>query len=310
MNPIDMEKIPVPDIIEPLDFEKTFQQYKDSLISLDPTLAPTLELESEPLVKLLQTAAYRKLINTAEINDATRANMLASAKGNDLAAIAARFNIERLVVQAEDLSTVPPTLEVLESDNSLLRRTQQAFDGLSTAGSIDGYVFHTLGSDGQVRDASAYSPQPTEMVITVLAHANDGTASASLLSAVRGYFGVSPDGLEQSGYPSKIRPEGDRLTIQSAKIINYQISAQIVMPANVTQAEIMAAAHKEISEYVEAQRSLGAGATLSGIHHALHQSGVSNVIISSPTADIVASIEDSAFCTQISLSLVLESSNE
>lgn len=310
MNPIDMEKVPVPDIIEPLDFEQILQQYKDTLISLDPTLAAVLELESEPLVKLLQTAAYRKLINIAEINDATRANMLASAKRNDLAAIAARFNIERLVVQAEDLSAVPPTPEVLESDESLLRRTQQAFDGLSTAGSIDGYVFHTLGSSGQVRDASAYSPQPTEMVITVLAHAGDGTASASLLSAVREHFGISPDGLEQSGYPSKIRPEGDRLTIQSAQIINYEVTAQIVMPAHTTQTEIMAAAQSEIEVYTEAQRALGAGVTLSGIHHALHQTGVSNVIISSPAADIAASIEDSAYCTQINLSLVLESSNE
>ncbi|MFM9735606.1 hypothetical protein, partial [Streptomyces niveiscabiei] len=56
----------------------------------------------------MQTFAYRELVLEAKINDATRANMLASSKGNDLDGIGARYNVERLVVQEGDELARPP----------------------------------------------------------------------------------------------------------------------------------------------------------------------------------------------------------
>lgn len=300
---IDMSKVPVPDIIEALDFEQKYDELKALLISLDPAYAKVLTLESEPMVKLLQVAAYRELHLIGRINDATRANILASATGNDLVAQASRYDIEPLVVQPADPSTVPPTPLIMEDDESLRRRVQMAFDGLNTAGSIDSYIYHALGADGKVRDADAFSPAPTEITLTILSRDGDGSASQELIETVRGVFGLSADGLTQSKEPSKVRPQGDRVTVQSAQIINYQVRAQLIILPGPAQSSVFQDAQAALDRYTDEQHSLGFGVTISGIHRALHQPGVQNVIIESPTADISAQRTEAAYCTGTDLSI-------
>lgn len=298
---IDMSKVPVPDIIETPDFEQKYSEIKALFLSLDPAYAQIMQLESEPIVKLLQLAAYREMHLIGKVNDATRANILASSEGNDLDGLASRYNVERLTVQPADPSTTPPTPLIMESNEALRRRTQMAFDGLNTAGSIDSYIYHALGSDGKVRDADAFSPTPTEITLTILSHNGDGSASQELIESVRSHFGLSDDGLTQSKEPSKVRPQGDRVTVQSAQIISYEILAQLILLPGPTQGTVLAASQAAINAYTEQQHRLGAGVTLSGIHRALHQSGVENVIISSPAADIHAERTQAAYCVGITL---------
>ncbi|MDO5641497.1 MAG: hypothetical protein Q4G26_03800 [Paracoccus sp. (in: a-proteobacteria)] len=47
-----------------------------------PQLGPVLDLESEPLTKLLEVSAYREMVIHARINDAARAVMLLSMLGS------------------------------------------------------------------------------------------------------------------------------------------------------------------------------------------------------------------------------------
>ena len=66
-------------------FEAILAERKAYFIGLYPAdqqaaIAATLELESEPVTKLLQENAYRELILRSRINDAAVANMLAWAK--------------------------------------------------------------------------------------------------------------------------------------------------------------------------------------------------------------------------------------
>uniref|UniRef100_UPI0034E93DFE baseplate J/gp47 family protein n=1 Tax=Enterococcus faecium TaxID=1352 RepID=UPI0034E93DFE len=117
----------------------------------------------------------------AKINDATRANMLASSKGNDRDGIGARYNVERLVVQEGDELARPPIPRIMEDDDSYRRRIQMALDGLNTAGSDDAYVFHALSASGKVLDADATSPSPCNMVVTVLSRDGNGTPDNDLL---------------------------------------------------------------------------------------------------------------------------------
>lgn len=307
---IDMSKVPVPDIIEVLDYEQKLEELKTLLVSLKPEYASFLKLESEPMLKLLQIAAYRELHLIGCINDATRANILATATGNDLVALASRYNIEPLVVQNADPATVPPTPLIMESDKALRRRVQMAFDGLNTAGSIDSYIYHALGADGQVRDADAYSPAPTEISLTILSYAGDGTASQELIEIVRTHFGLTKDGLSQSGTPSKIRPQGDRVTVRAAQIINYTINAQILVLPGPAQSGVLSLARAALDIYIDGQCALGAGITVSGIHRALHQPGVKNVLIESPSADISVNRDAAAYCTQITLGIDVEDLDE
>lgn len=307
---IDMSKVPVPDIIEAPDFEQKLDELKALLLSLDPAYAQIMQLESEPIVKLLQIAAYRELHLIGRINDATRANILASATGNDLVAQASRYNIEPLIVQQPDPDTDPPTPLIMESDAALRRRVQMAFDGLNTAGSIDSYIYHALGSDGLVRDADAFSPQPAEITLTILSYAGSGAASQSLIESVRKYFGLTPDGLSQSAKPSKVRPQGDRLTVQSAQIISYEIKAKIIVLSGPTQGAVLSSSRKAADDYAGQQHRLGSGVTISGIHRALHQPGVKNVVIQSPAADIPVDRTQAAYCTRVVLELIAENEDE
>lgn len=72
---IDLSQLPEPEVIENLDFETIYQQL---LGDFREAMAGewTAEVESDPVLKLLQLAAYRELLLRARINDAARAVML------------------------------------------------------------------------------------------------------------------------------------------------------------------------------------------------------------------------------------------
>lgn len=103
---IDLSQLPAPQIVEQIDFELILAERKAYMISLwpieeQPQIAARLELESEPLTKLLQENAYRETIWRQRVNEAAIANLLALAKGPDLDQLAGNFNVKRLVVQEE-----------------------------------------------------------------------------------------------------------------------------------------------------------------------------------------------------------------
>ncbi|VEA33816.1 baseplate assembly protein [Salmonella enterica subsp. enterica] len=60
----------------------------------------------------------------------------------------------------------------------------QPLRGLSVAGPTAAYEFHARSADGRVADASATSPAPAEVVLTVLSREGDGTAEKDLLDVV------------------------------------------------------------------------------------------------------------------------------
>ena len=300
---IDLSKVPVPEIIEELNFEQLYDKNKQLLISIEPSYAEALQFDSDPQAKQLQILTYREMHLIAKVNQATRANILASAFGKDLEAFASNYNIELLVITPENPATNPPTPAVLESDDALKRRVQLAFDGLNTAGSVDGYIFHTLGADGRVLDADAYSPAPCEMVVVVLAHTQTGLPTNDLLIKIRNHFGLTDDGTAQLKTPSKIRPQGDRVTVQSAEIINYAVQAELnIMPGPDKQV-VLAAANHALAQYQLEQRKLGASITLSGIYKALHQSGVNDVNIIQPANNVTIEAYQAAYCTSINISV-------
>ena len=58
-SPIDLSQLPVPEVVETIDFETLYAERKARLIALFPEnqradIAATLELESEPMAVLLQ----------------------------------------------------------------------------------------------------------------------------------------------------------------------------------------------------------------------------------------------------------------
>lgn len=294
-TPIDFSLLPAPTVVEQIDFEVILQERKAHMISLWPAdqqaeIAGRLELESEPLTKLLQENAYRETIWRQRCNEAALGTMLATAKGTDLDQIAANYNLKRLVIRAAVPKAIPPIAEELESDDSLRERAQMAFEGLSTAGPRNAYIFHARNASGQVADASAESPAPAEAVVTVQAFAGDGTASQVLLNTVFTYLNDEDR-----------RPVADRLTVQGAQILRYRITAKLFLSTPGPESEpILAAARQRLAAYVHQRRRLGLQVSQSAVHAALHVEGVRKVELLN-WYDINATPSQSPYCEDIQL---------
>ncbi|HEY3982535.1 baseplate assembly protein [Cedecea sp.] len=295
MPTIDLSQLPAPEIVEALDFETILAERKATLISLYPedqqdAIARTLELESEPIVKLLQENAYREVILRQRVNEAARAVMLAYARGNDLDVMAANNNTFRLVLRPADDTTIPPTPAVMESDSDLRLRAQRAFEGMSVAGPVGAYEYHGLSADGRVADIAVESPSPACVTVTVLSREGNGTAGADLIAAVT-----------RALNDEDVRPVADRVTVQAAEIVPYQIDATLYFFPGPEAAPIKAAAEKQIQRYITAQHRLGRDIRLSAIYGALHVEGVQRVELTSPQADIVLARHQASFCTAYAL---------
>lgn len=296
-TPIDLSQLPAPSVVEPLDFESLLQARKERLVSLWPVaeqaaLRARLALESEPLTKLLEENTYRELLLRQRVNEAALGTMLAKALGSDLEQIAAGVNLARLVVTPANPNAMPPTAAVLETDDALRERVQMAWEGLSVAGPRNAYILHARNASGKVADASAISPSPAVVTVTVQSLEGDGSASAELLATV-----------SQALNDEDVRPVGDRLTVQSAQILSYQVKAVLHLANTGAEGEvILATARQQLAAYVNQRRRLGVRVSRSGIDAALHVAGVAWVELKD-WQDLTPTEAQAAYCTAINVTL-------
>ncbi|KYP88512.1 baseplate assembly protein [Erwinia aphidicola] len=291
MATIDLSQLPAPDVVETLDYETLLAERKATLISLYPAdqqeaVARTLSLESEPIVKLLQENAYREVILRQRINEAAEANMVAWANGADLDQLGANNGVVRLMLTPADDSAIPPVAAVMESDDDFRLRVASAFEGLSVAGPTGAYEFHAKSADGRVSDATAISPSPACVTVTVLSREGDGVAAADLLAVV-----------DAALNDENVRPVADRLTVQSAAIVNYSVDAVLYIYPGPEAEPVRAAAEAKLQAFVSAQRRLGRDIRQSALYAALHVEGVQRVQLNAPAQDVVLDKTQAGYCT-------------
>ncbi len=287
MSAVDLSQLPAPQVLEGLDFESIYgeelQRFRGYMGDKWDAL-----LESDPITKLLELAAYRRMQNRARVNDAAQALMLAYARAADLDQLAANVSLQRLVVQAEDLDAVPPVERVMESDDALRERVQLVYEGLTTAGPRNSYILHARNASGRVADATAESPAPAEVVVTVLDLEGTGAADQDLLETVRLHLN-----------DDDIRPVADRLTVQSAQILTYRVQAVVYMSGTGPENEaILAECRQRLRAWVNPRRRLGLEVARSGVDAQLHIPGVSRVELLGWT-DLRPSKEQAAWCEAI-----------
>ncbi|MBI5917793.1 MAG: baseplate J/gp47 family protein [Nitrosomonadales bacterium] len=279
MAVVDLSLLPPPTVIEPLDFEAILAAIKADLTLRHPDASAVLNIESEPLTKLCEVAAYRELVLRARINDAAKAMMLAYATGVDLDHLVALYGISRFQS---------------ESDNALRSRAQLSLEGLSVAGPKQAYRFHAMSASDQVRDVDVQSPAGGQVRITVLTHPTpaipNGIPGATLLETV--LQAVSAD---------TVRPLCDQVEVVAPVVIHYTVQASLIcLPGPDTQT-VLAAAQAACAKYVSDQFYLGRDIAISGLLAALHQPGVMRVNLTSPAAHITISADQVAYCTSINV---------
>lgn len=297
MATIDLSQLPAPDVVEALDYETLLAERKATLISLYPAeqqdaVARTLALESDPVVKLIQENAYREVILRQRVNEAAKAVMVAYSLADDLDQLGANNGVTRLTLTAADESTMPPTDAVMESDDDYRVRIASAFEGLSVAGPSGAYEYHAKSADGRVADASAISPSPACVTITVLAREGNGQAATDLLAVV-----------DAALNDEDVRPVSDRVTVQSAEIIEYSIDATLYLYPGPEAEPIRAASEAKLAAFITAQARLGRDIRKSALYAALHVEGVQRVELAAPVADVVLDKTQAAYCTGYSITV-------
>lgn len=290
---IDLSQLPAPTIVEQLSFETILAEMIADLQSRDSTF--TALVESDPAYKILEVCAFRELLVRQRANEEAKAVMLAYASGSDLDQLGANVGVQRLVITPADPNAVPPVPAVMESDNEFRARIQLAPEGYTTAGSEGSYAFHALGADADVKDVQPTSPTPGNVVVYVLSRTGDGTAQQPLLDKVNATL-----------TKEEVRPLTDNVSVESAQIVNYSIVAELVLLPGPDSEVVRQAAVDAVTAYAEAQRRIGYDVTLSGLYRALHQSGVQNVRLTAPTADLVLGDGQASYCTGIAVTVAGE----
>jgi len=288
---IDLSQIAPPNVVQALDYESILAGMLADLRLRAPAFDALLE--SDPAYKILEVCAWRELLLRQRVNDASRAVMLAFARGSDLDHLAALYGVTRMVVTPEyndERGNRIPA--VMESDERLRARVLLAPYGWSCAGSVKAYEFFALSAHADVKSAGVSSPVPGHVQVAVLSAVDDGVPSPKLLEKV-----------ESALTAEKVRPLCDTVTVVPARIINYSVEATLWVGQGADAKVILAAAEAAVMEYVASVHMLGYGVAISGLYAALHRPGVLTVNMTAPVEDVVCSHGEAPWCESVTLAL-------
>lgn len=292
---VDLSALPAPSVIEPISFEDILADLKLTVSTMFPSIEPVLQLESEPAVKVLQACAAYVMLTRARVNDAAKSMLLAYAIGTDLDHIGAMLGVERKII--EQATATSPAL--YESDAEFRNRIQLSLEGFSTAGPRGAYEFHALSAHPDVRDVFVAGPgtplltvPPGHVEVYVLARDGAGIPSAEVLADV-----------EAALNSENVRPLCDTVDVAAATIGPYTVSATLHVPPGPAGEAILAEAQLALADYLASVHRIGATVAISGIHAALHRTGVMNVTVATPAADIVAAPNVAPYATATTITL-------
>ena len=255
MNAPDLTQLPPPEVVENLDFETILQVHRADLLARYPEAAAVIDLESEPLNKLLQAHAYRELLYRQRVNEAARAHLLAFATGADLDHKAAFYGLTRLAG---------------ESDERLRARVQLRIKSLAGNGTREAYELTAMTASQNVRDARATQPFPGRVHLLLWCHdaAQAEATLATVLAAIN-----ADDG----------RPLGVPVTVALARARAINITAAIEReagaPADLAQRLVVT-----LADALAAYARLGRDVPRSWITARLHTAQVAAVRFPDPAA--------------------------
>lgn len=289
---INLSALAVPDAIVVPDAADIFTRWLARLRELDPVFDALVE--SDPAFKQGEINAYQLALAFQRVNDAVRAVFLASARGADLDQIGAGFNVSRLVINPGDPDAVPPVDPVYEDDDAFRERIQLSWAQLNTAGARNAYRFHAKSADNDVLDADAYGPEthnrPGEVDVYVLSRTGNGEASPSLTEKVMSELSAD-----------EVRPLTDYVSVKSATIVNYAVTAELDIPDGPDAQTVLEHAISTLTSYTRLAHRINGLVPLSAIYAALQQPSVTRVRLISPVADLEAAAGQAPWCSAINV---------
>lgn len=195
-----------PKLVEALDYEAI----RTALLARARQINGwTAELESDPVVKLLEIAAYRELTLRAHINHTAISNLIQFATGSDLDAAAAWYRVTRL---AE------------EPDARFRSRLFNHIFALSGNGTQQSYLAKAMAAHAAVIDVVAYRPSPGKVNVAVWGSADAVNAVAVALTA----DDVEMLGIDVAVYAATVHQFDVRATVTVARHAPSNAKTQMV----------------------------------------------------------------------------------
>lgn len=307
MSVIDLSRLPAPAVVETLDYEAILAALKADLIARAPELAPVLALESEPMVKLMQVAAWREMVLRQRVNDAARAVMLPWATGADLDNLAARYDLARLPG---------------EDDERFRRRVLIGYHALSAAGSRQSWMLRALSVSTDIRQVDVWADRPGRVKVCLLARVAAQAAAMTEAQAAIGeaLFGRHPQHdaatpmrwraatasdaivtqVAQALLAEDVRPLTVEVDVTTATVKPVQVVATLVHPPGPDGALLAAQARARLMA-LAAQMRFRVDLTRAQIIAALMGDGVRDVILASPAADVTVGHGEIAAVTDVTI---------
>ena len=289
---INLSTLAVPDALVIPDASDIFSRWLARLRELDPGFDALVE--SDPAYKQGEAHALQLTLAFQRVNDAVRAVFLASAKGSDLEHIGAAFNQQRQIIRAAQPDSIPPVDAVIEDDEAFRERIQLSWARMNTAGARNAYRYYAKSADPQVLDAEAYGPEihhrPGYVDVYVLSREGNGTAGPELLKKVS-------DQLNEDD----IRPLTDYVSVMSAGIRNYIVTAQLDIADGPDAQTVLDNAREVLRSYSRLAHRIHGAVPISAVYAALQQPGVSRVRLSSPLKDMEGEPGSAPWCQAMNI---------
>lgn len=285
---VDLSRLPAPDVVEPLDFA----DLRDVMLADAAAFIPGFNAltPADPVYKLIEYFAYRELLLRARVNEGGAAVMLPFAAGADLDNLGALYGVERFILVEADAEA--GIAEELESDDDFRDRIVRTPETFSVAGPVAAYVNLARNADSDVAFATCTEPAPGQVLVTVQSRTGTGAASAELIQSVLAYLS-----------DEFRRPLGDQLIVQTAEILEFDITADIRTFAGPDPSLVLAVAQAQLETWLAENQRLGRDITEDGIHAQLRSEGVSKVTLTG-WQDIVCTDLQAAHATNVTLTHV------
>ena len=278
--PLDLSRLPPPDVIRDISYEAILSDRTDRLLELFGEAGIEFDvagLETDPAIILQQTDAYREMLAKASINDALRAVLIAFATGADLDHRAAGFGVTRMEG---------------ETDAGLRRRVLFAPEAYGAAGPIGGYKYHALSASTLVRHADVWSPQPGHVEIAIQSTEGNGAASEELLAKVR-----------ERVLREDIKPLTDAVAVRSVSVETYQIEVTVYIQPGPSPQTVKEAVIQSLEAMAAVRNTPARDVPRSAVYAAASIGDVDRVVIHQPTGDIAMGRGKTALCEDISVTV-------
>ena len=234
---------------------------------------------SDPAYRIALAVAYRESLVRQDANEQARGVMLMYATGAQLDHIG--------VTYYRDAAGAPVSRLSGETDDDYRVRLQQSPEGLSVAGPVGAYIYHTRSYSNEIKDVSVVSPAPVEVLLTILQNSGDGSADDAMCQAVQAHL-------------QPYRPITDSLTVQSAEILTFDINATLTLASPLDTTLIMDNARASLARYVASRHQLAGRVVESGVHAALTVEGVEQVTLAG-WQDVICSEHQAPFCSVMNI---------